>query len=93
LEYTFFEHGFISWLYVRPAARRTGAGELLLRYLVSICQTPKLFSSTDQSNRPIQALFAKAGFEQSGIIHNLDPDDPEIIYYKAINVEQNNLEK
>ena len=86
LEYTFFEHGFISWLYVRPAARRTGAGEMLLQYLVSICQTPKLFSSTNQSNCPMQALFAKVGFQQSGKIHNLDPNDPEIVYFKAIKI-------
>jgi len=53
LEYTFFEHGFISLLYVSAAERRTGAGEMLLQYLLSICQTPKLFSSTNQSNRPM----------------------------------------
>ena len=82
LEYTFFEHGFISLLYVSPSARRTGAGESLLRYFVSVSQTPKLFSSTNRSNRPMQALFAKVGFEPSGIIHNLDPDDPELVYYK-----------
>ncbi|HEX4199889.1 MAG TPA: GNAT family N-acetyltransferase [Chthoniobacterales bacterium] len=82
LEYTFFEHGFISLVYVSPSARRTGAGESLLRYFVAVCQTPKLFSSTNQSNRPMQALFAKVGFEPSGIIHNLDPDDPELVYYK-----------
>jgi ribosomal protein S18 acetylase RimI-like enzyme len=82
LEYTFFEHGFISLLYVSPSARRTGAGESLLGYFVSVSQTPKLFSSTNQSNKPMQALFAKVGFEPSGIIHNLDPDDPELVYYK-----------
>jgi N-acetylglutamate synthase-like GNAT family acetyltransferase len=32
LEYTFFEHGFISLLYVSAAERRTGAGEMLLQY-------------------------------------------------------------
>jgi hypothetical protein len=32
---------------------------------------------------------SEAGFEQSGMIHNLDPDDPEIVYYKAIKVAQN----
>ena len=82
LEYTFFEHGFISLLYVRPSARRNGAGESLLRYFVSVSQTPKLFSSTNQSNKPMQALFAKVGFEPSGIIHNLDLDEPELVYYK-----------
>ena len=84
LEYTFFEHGFISLLYVSPSSRRTGAGESLLRYFVSVSQTPKLFSSTNQSNRPMQALFAKVGFEPSGIVHNLDPDDPELVYYKRV---------
>ena len=87
LEYTFFEHGFISLLYVSAAERRTGAGEMLLQYLVSICQTPKLFSSTNQSNHPMQALFAKAGFSPSGMIHNLDLNDPEIVSYKAVTVE------
>ena len=84
LEYTFFEHGFISLLYVNPSARRTGAGESLLRYFVSVSQTPKLFSSTNQSNKPMQALFSKLGFEPSGIIHNLDSDDPELVYYKRV---------
>jgi N-acetylglutamate synthase-like GNAT family acetyltransferase len=87
LEYTFFEQGFISLVYVIPSARRTGAGEMLLRYFVSVCKTPKLFSSTNRSNKPMQALFAKAGFQLSGIIHNLDPNDPEIVYYKEMETE------
>jgi hypothetical protein len=28
----------------------------------------------------MQALFEKVGFERRGIIHNLDPGDPELIY-------------
>jgi len=84
LEYTFFEQGFISLVYLIPSARRTGVGEMLVRYLVSICKTRKLFSSTNRSNKPMQALFSKVGFEPSGAIHNLDPDDPEIVYYKAL---------
>jgi N-acetylglutamate synthase-like GNAT family acetyltransferase len=87
LDYTFFEHGFISLIYVVPAARRTGAGELLLRYLMSVCETPKLFSSTNQSNGPMQALFAKVGFKRSGRIDNLDPNDPEIVYYRSVKGE------
>ena len=35
----------------------------------------------------MQALFAKVGFEQTGMIDNLDPNDPEIVYYKAVKVE------
>jgi ribosomal protein S18 acetylase RimI-like enzyme len=91
LEYTFFEHGFISLIYVSGRARRSGAGWMLLRYLVSTCETPKLFSSTNQSNGPMQALFSKAGFEPSGKIHNLDPNDPEIVYYQRVPGEKSSI--
>lgn len=83
-EYTFFEYGFISLIYISPTARRTGAGEMSLQYLMSFCETAKLFSSTNQSNDAMQALFAKVGFERSGVIRNLDPNDLEIVYYKAV---------
>jgi hypothetical protein len=33
----------------------------------------------------MQALFVKAGFLPSGMIYNLDPNDPEIVYFKAVN--------
>jgi hypothetical protein len=29
----------------------------------------------------MQGLFAKVGFEVSGLMHNLNPKDPEVIYY------------
>ena len=38
--------------------------------------------STNASNTAANALFAKAGFEGSGIVYNLDPGDPELIYVK-----------
>jgi GNAT superfamily N-acetyltransferase len=55
LEYTFFEQGFVSLLYVRDEHRRSGVGTALMRYLESICRTRKLFTSTNLSNRPMQA--------------------------------------
>ena len=84
LEYTFFENGFVSMLYVDPAHRRQGAGLLLLRHLDGLCQTPKLFTSSNLSNLPMQALLAKAGYRLSGVIHDLDPDDPELVYVKYL---------
>jgi GNAT superfamily N-acetyltransferase len=79
LEYRFFEYGFISLIYVDRRERRTGVGEMLVRYLISACHTSKLFSSTNLTNLPMLALFAKLGFEMSGIVRNLDPKDPEVI--------------
>gem|GEM_PF-490511 len=84
LEYTFFEQGFISLIYVKGQERPTGAGEMLSRHLISICRTPKLFSSTNRSNLPMQALLLKTGFAESGIVHNLDAGDPEVIYYQEV---------
>lgn len=85
LEYTFFEMGFISLLVIAPDGRRTGLGSGLMRYLVSICRTGKLFTSTNQSNRPMQALLSKLGYERTGIIHRLDEGDPELIFMKNLN--------
>ena len=61
LEYTLFEHGFVSLLYVSSAARRTGAGEMLLQHLVSICQTPKLFS-LHEPEQPSDAGVIRQGW-------------------------------
>jgi len=85
LEYAFFDNGFVSMLYVDPVHRRQGAGRLLLRHLESLCQTPKLFTSTNLSNQPMQALLAKAGYRLSGVIHDLDENDPELVYVKYLN--------
>jgi len=84
LDYAFFENGFVSMIYVDPSHRRQGAGLLMLRHLEGLCQTPKLFTSTNLSNRPMQALLAKAGFRLSGVIHDLDEDDPELVYVKYL---------
>ena len=80
LEDSFFGQGFVSMLYVAASQRRHGVGSALLRALVRRCTMPKLFTSTNASNLPMQGLLARSGFEPSGIIHNLDPGDPELVY-------------
>ncbi|MCU5440364.1 hypothetical protein ABEW49_10895 [Bacillus anthracis] len=39
------------------------------------------FSSTNESNESMQKVFNTNGFIRSGIVENLDEDDPEIIFY------------
>ena len=87
LDYTFYDFGFISMLYVGLAYRRQGLGRRLLGYLEDQCHTPKVFTSTNLSNRPMQALLAKAGYHLSGTLHDLDADDPELVYVKALGGE------
>ncbi len=84
LEYSFYEQGFISMLYVHPQHRRQGRGAMLMQHLESICRTAKLFTSVNLSNLPMQSLLAKLGYTLSGVIHHLDENDPELVYVKYV---------
>ena len=84
LNYTFYYNGCIDMLYVHSEHRRRGAGAALLQHMESLCRTPKLFTSTNLSNLRMQSLLAKLGYELSGVIHNLDEGDPEIVYFKRL---------
>jgi ribosomal protein S18 acetylase RimI-like enzyme len=84
LEYSFYEEGFISMLYIHPEYRHQGAGEMLMRHVEPVCQTAKLFASTNLSNHPMQSLFTKLGYKLSGVIHDLDEGDPELVYVKYV---------
>ena len=84
LEYTFFEQGFVSILYVRDEDRYSGVGTALMQHLEGLCRTCKLFTSTNLSNLPMQALLARLGYHLSGVIHDQDEGDPELVYVKVL---------
>jgi ribosomal protein S18 acetylase RimI-like enzyme len=82
LEYSFYGNGFISMLYVHPDFRRRGFGRELMKHLERSCKTGKLFTSTNQSNTIMQSLLESLEYQLSGVIENLDDDDPELVYFK-----------
>ena len=82
LNYGFFNFGFIPIVVVAGSHRRHGVGLRLLSEAEGECKSSKLFASTNASNTPAQALFAKAGFIRSGVVENLNDNDPEVIYFK-----------
>jgi GNAT superfamily N-acetyltransferase len=84
LSHAFYGHGFVEMLYVHHGRRRRGAGASLLLHMESLCRGPKLFTSTNLSNLPMQSLLNRAGYALSGVIHNMDEDDPELIYFKRL---------
>ncbi len=84
LDYTFYTCGFISLLYVHPDFRRQRIGSELIRHAEAMCQTEKLFTSTNESNAPMQSLLSKLGYVRSGTIENLDEGDPEWVYFKKL---------
>ncbi len=80
LTHHFFGYPFIEMVMVGSRYRRQGLGAAIVRHFQSVITGPKLFSSTNMSNRAMQQLFTKLGFEPSGRIDNLDEGDPEIIF-------------
>lgn len=84
LRYIFYEHGLIEMLMVAKDKRRQGLGSDLMRHMESGCRTDKLFTSTNESNAAMRALLSKLGYSPSGVIHNLDPGDPELVFFKQL---------
>lgn len=82
LDNSFFGQDFIPLIVVRDSARRRGVGAALLRGLESRALGAKLFTSTNASNLPMQALLEKCGFIGSGQVENLDEGDPELVFVK-----------
>ncbi|HVY52867.1 MAG TPA: GNAT family N-acetyltransferase [Devosia sp.] len=80
---TFFRSPFVEMLQVAAAARRRGIGRALMEHCIAI--TPKdvkLWTSTNQSNTPMQVLLPRLGFDYCGMFEHLDPGDPELIYVR-----------
>lgn len=84
LEHSFYAYGFISLLYVREDHRRKGVASELMTHAEQLCTTTKLFTSTNESNQPMRRLCERLGYIASGVIYNLDEDDPELVYMKRV---------
>lgn len=82
LERSFYGHGFVALLVVGEAHRRCGIGSALLGHLESVCETEKLFTSTNESNQPMRKLLEKLGWQPSGVIENLDEGDLELVFFR-----------
>ena len=40
----------------------------------------RLFVSTNESNATMRELLVRRGYRVSGMVENLDPDDPELFF-------------
>lgn len=81
---SFFGQAFISLLMVHPRYRQHGIGTHLMQHVEAIIPAKRWFTSTNLSNKRMQRLCEKLGYQRSGFIDNLDEGDPEIVYCKRI---------
>ena len=82
LSKNFFHRDFIELIYVAEDARRTGAGAALLSTIERAAHEDRIFTSTNESNAAMRALLDRAGWNPAGVVHYLDPGDPELIFVK-----------
>ena len=78
----FFGRDFVSLVVVEARARRRGLASALFQAAEAGATTPQLFTSTNQSNRPMQALLDARGYRKAGVITDLDEDDPEVVFVR-----------
>lgn len=81
---SFFEHNFIELLIVGLDYQRKGIGTKLIKAYEQLILNGKVFTSTNASNKAMHELLKLNNYLESGIIHNLDKDDAEIIYFKML---------
>ena len=81
----FFHQGQIEMLMIRTDYRGIRIGAQLLATLEQLCDTPKLFVTTNLSNQGMQRLLNRMGYAACGFINELDPGDPELVFFKQVN--------
>ena len=87
--YGIFNHKFfnrcrVEMLMVDSRFRGQKIGQRLLNALEKLCDTAKLFVTTNQSNHNMQQLLVRCGFRKCGFIEELDADDPELVFVKVL---------
>lgn len=83
-DHSFYQRGFVHTIHVHPEYRRQGIAFELMEHFEMLCETDQIFTSTNQSNLAAQAMFAKLGYRKSGVVHDLDEGDPEIVFVKDL---------
>jgi GNAT superfamily N-acetyltransferase len=78
----FFNFPFVDLLHVAEAERRRGVGRSLMDHCEQAHDADRIFTSTNESNAPMRALMAKAGWRPCGRVDALDPGDPELFFVK-----------
>lgn len=80
INYSFYHRCILDLLYVAEPMRGKGIGRKAIQWVKQYC-TESFFTSTNLSNSTMLHLLRTEGFQDSGIIHNLDEGDSEVVFY------------
>lgn len=81
-DYRFFDQGWIELIIIDENERGKGIAGQVFDLICNQCTSEKVFTSTNQSNLPMQRALAKSGFTFAGKLDGLDEGDPELFYYR-----------
>ena len=79
-----FQCTFVSLVGVHPESRRRGVGRALFGELERVATSPRLFSSTEETNAVSIQMHSALGFAPSGHIDNLPQGYRELLFYKRL---------
>lgn len=81
----FFGHPFLELIATAANRRRMGIASALLSNIEIGLTDDRFFVSANESNVIMRDLLVQRGYRITGMVENLDPDDPEIFFviYKA----------
>jgi GNAT superfamily N-acetyltransferase len=79
-----FQCTFVSLVSVRKDDRRQGVARALYRTVEEIFPSPRLYSSTEETNGVSIQMHCALGFVPSGHIDNLPQGYRELLFYKRL---------
>jgi len=79
-----FQCTFVSLVCVQKDHRRRGVARALYRAVENMSPSPRLYSSTEETNAVSIQMHSALGFAPSGYIDNLPQGYRELLFYKRI---------
>ena len=79
-----FQCTFVSLVVVREDWRRRGIAREFFRSVEAVSLSPRIFSSTEETNAASIRMHTALGFTRSGYIDNLPQGTRELLFYKRI---------
>jgi GNAT superfamily N-acetyltransferase len=79
-----FQCTLVSLVSVRPDRRKRGVARALYQAVEGMSPSPRLFSSTEETNAVSIQMHTALGFHPSGYIDNLPQGYRELLFYKRI---------